>query len=81
MRLAMNWKALISTNPLVMHGAVCFTGTRIPVSVVLDNLAAGETPDLILNEYPSLSAEHIPAAMSYAAELSRERIVAIPEQG
>lgn len=76
----MDWRALISTSPQIMHGAVCFHGTRIPVSVVLDNLAAGETTETILYEYPSLRPEHIPAAMAYAAELSRERIVLVPEQ-
>jgi len=61
-----------------MHGAVCFRGTRIPVSVVLDNLAAGETTEAILAEYPTLQPEHIPAAIGYAADLARERIVPVP---
>jgi uncharacterized protein (DUF433 family) len=46
--------------------------------VVLDNLAAGETPERILDQYPSLRPEHIPAAIGYAADLARERIVPIP---
>lgn len=75
---AMDWKPYITTNPEIMHGAVCFRGTRIPVSVVLDNLAVGETPERILEQYPSLKLEHIPAAIGYAAELARERIVPIP---
>ena len=75
---AMDWKPYITTDPQIMHGAVCFRGTRIPVSVVLDNLAAGETPERILDQYPSLKREHIPAAIGYAAELARERIVPIP---
>ncbi|MFT3820597.1 MAG: DUF433 domain-containing protein [Rubrivivax sp.] len=70
----------ISTDPLVMHGTVCLRGTRIPVSVVLDNLAAGETAETILGEYPSLKPEHIPAAIAYAADLARERIVPVPAQ-
>lgn len=61
-----------------MHGAMCFRGTRIPVSVVLDNLAAGETRERILDEYPSLTSEHIAAAIGYAADLARERIVPLP---
>ena len=74
----MDWKSSITTNPEIMHGAVCFSGTRIPVSVVLDNLAAGETPERILDQYPSLKPEHIPAALGYAADLARERIVPVP---
>lgn len=74
----MDWKPYISTDPQIMHGAVCFRGTRIPVSVVLDNLAAGETLERILDQYPSLRPEHISAALGYAADLARERIVPIP---
>ena len=74
----MNWRPYITADPQVMHGAVCFRGTRVPVSVVLDNLAAGETPDRILDQYPSLRHEHIPAAIAYAADLARERILPIP---
>jgi len=47
------------------------------VSVVLDNLAAGLTPDEILKSYPSLNLEAVHAATAYAAELARERIVAL----
>ena len=74
----MDWQSHITTDPQVMHGAVCFRGTRIPVSVVLDNLAAGETPERILDQYPSLRPEFILAAIGYAADLARERIVPIP---
>lgn len=74
----MDWKLYLMSNPQIMHGMICFSGTRIPVSVVLDNLAAGETPDRILDQYPSLRPEHIPAAISYAADLARERIIPIP---
>jgi uncharacterized protein (DUF433 family) len=62
----------------VLHGAVCFGGTRVPVSVVLDSLAANETPEHILEQYPSLKSEHISAAIAYAADLARERIVPVP---
>ena len=61
-----------------MHGTVCFRGTRIPVSVVLDNLANGETLERILDQFPTLKPEHIPAAIAYAAELARERVLPVP---
>jgi uncharacterized protein (DUF433 family) len=48
------------------------------VSVVLDNLAAGVTVSEILKSYPSLTKEAIQAAIAYAAELARERVVSIP---
>ena len=48
------------------------------VSVVLDNLAAGLSSEEILSDYPSLSREAIQAAITYAAELSHERVLAFP---
>jgi uncharacterized protein (DUF433 family) len=74
----MEWKEYITADPHILHGAVCLRGTRIPVSVVLDNLAANETPERIIDQYPSLTREHISAAIAYAADLARERIIPIP---
>ena len=75
---SMDWRQHIRVDPQIMHGTACFAGTRVPVSVVLDNLAAGEPPKRILDQYPTLRPEHIPAALAYAAELARERIVPLP---
>ena len=41
----MNWQDYIVVNPSVCHGKACIRGTRIPVSVILDNLAAGLSLD------------------------------------
>lgn len=73
----MNWKERITVDPLVCHGKACIKGTRIMVSVILDNLAEGIGEKEILKSYPSLSHEDIKAAISYAAELSRERLVSL----
>ncbi len=74
----MDWRELISVNPQICHGQPCFTGTRIPVSVVLDNLAAEVTNEEILQSYPSLTERHLRAAIAYAAALAKERVVPIP---
>jgi len=74
----MRWQDYIVVDPAVCHGRACIKGTRIMVSVVLDNLAAGLSPDEILRSYPSLSREAIQAAIAYAAELTRERVVLLP---
>ena len=71
----MDWRERITVDPLVCHGKACIKGTRIMVSVILDNLAEGVTEEEILKSYPSLTSEDIKAAISYAAELSRERLV------
>jgi uncharacterized protein (DUF433 family) len=69
-----NWKDHISVDPSICHGKVCIKGTRIMVSVVLDNLAA----EAILRSYPTLKAEDIQAALWYAADLARDRVVSVP---
>ncbi len=76
--VVMDWRARVSSDPAICHGQVCIKGTRIPVSVVLDNLAAGESIATILASYPSLKPEDVHAALAYAAELARERIVDLP---
>ena len=74
----MDWKHFIGTHAEIVHGAVFFIGTRIPVSIVLDNLAGGETIEHIQENCPSLKEEHIPAALAYPADLARERIKTVP---
>lgn len=71
----MDWKKYITVDPAVHHGKACFTGTRVPVSVVLDNLAAGLGEKEILASYPSLDVNAIHAAIAYAAELAREEVL------
>jgi uncharacterized protein (DUF433 family) len=71
----MNWRDRITADANVCHGRVCIKGTRIMVAVVMDNLAAGQTVDQILADYPSLRREDVQAAMRYAAALTREQIV------
>jgi uncharacterized protein (DUF433 family) len=73
----MNWRERISVDPLVCHGKACIKGTRIMVSIILDNLAEGVGEMEILKSYPSLTLEDIKAAIAYAAELSRERLVSV----
>jgi len=72
------WQDYIVVDPQVCHGKACIKGTRIMVSVILDNLAAGLSVDDILQSYPTLTREAIQAALEYAAELARERVVSVP---
>ena len=73
----MNLFERISTDPKICHGKACIKGTRIMVSVILDNLAEGVTEDEILKSYPSLTHEDIHAAITYAAELAKERFISL----
>jgi uncharacterized protein (DUF433 family) len=74
----MIWQDFITVDPAIAHGKACIRGTRIPVAVVLANLAAGLTADDIVRSYPSLSHETIQAALAYAAELAGERVLPLP---
>jgi uncharacterized protein (DUF433 family) len=62
----------LSSKPVVRGGDICATGTRIPVTVILDNLAEGAVSEEIVASYPSLRPKHIQAALAYAAELAHE---------
>jgi len=74
----MNWQDYIITDPTICHGRACIKGTRVMVSVILDNLAAGLSVEEILKSYPSLTPKAIQAAIAYAADLARERAVLLP---
>ena len=65
-----DWREHLTSDADVCHGRVRFRGTRIPVSVILYNLAAGVSHDEILRSYPSLSRQSLGAALSYAAYLA-----------
>lgn len=74
----MNWREYIVVDPTISHGTPSIKGTRIMVSTVLDNLAAGRSLDEVIASYPSLTHEAIRAALAYAAELARERVIPLP---
>jgi len=66
------WQQHLGSDPAICGGDLCARGTRIPVTVILDNLAEGSPRDEILRSYPALRPEHIEAALAYAAELAHE---------
>lgn len=74
----MNWQEHITVDPNICHGKPCIKGTRVMVSVILDNLAEGLTPEELMHSYPSVSREAVQAAIAYAADLARERVVTLP---
>ena len=59
------WQEYITVDPAVSHGQACIRGTRIPVAVVLDNLAAGVSEAEILQSYPALTTDALRAAHLY----------------
>ena len=75
----MNWQEYISVDPSICHGKACVTGTRVMVTVILDSLAEGLGVDEIIDHYPSVSREAVRAALLYAAELAKERVLPLSE--
>ena len=73
-----SWIERISVSPAVCHGKACVRGTRIMVSVILDNIAARVARADILASYPSLKHQDIDAVLAYAAELVREGTMELP---
>ena len=74
----MDWRDRISVDPAVCHGQACIAGTRVLVSVILDNVAAGLEVSEILESYASIERDDILAAIACAAEVMRERQIGLP---
>lgn len=67
----------ISVDPAVCFGQPCIRGTRVWVSLILENLADGLSESELLAAYPQLKPADIKAALAYAAEATREQIVSL----
>ena len=65
----------ISSDPTICHGKPRIKGTRIPIFVILDSLAAGMTHNEIIEEYPPLTEEDIQATLAYAARVTQQEEV------
>jgi uncharacterized protein (DUF433 family) len=68
----------ISIDPAVCFGKPCIKGTRIWVSLILDQLAGGVSERDLLTNYPQLSHEDVLAAIAYGAEAARQNIIPVP---
>jgi len=64
------WKHYIAIDPEILRGKPGVKGTRIPVSLVLGYLAAGQNADQIIAEFPDLTRDQIAACLDYARALS-----------
>ncbi|MEX2291204.1 MAG: DUF433 domain-containing protein [Mycobacteriales bacterium] len=71
----------ICVNPGRMQGLPCIRGTRITVSAVLGQLAAGRTVEQVIGDYPQLKPSDVYAALEYAAAYTREREVPLTAAG
>lgn len=63
----MDYRHLITTDPGILGGQPVLKGTRVTLNTVLSSLAEGATVDEILNDFPTLTEEHVRAAIAFAA--------------
>lgn len=73
-----SWKAGIECNPSILRGKPCFKGTRIPVALILGSLAAGQSNERIIAEFPDLTADDIAGALDFARDLADFEAVTLP---
>ncbi len=64
----MSWEDVVSRNPKVMNGALVFKGRRVPVEILIQHLAAGDTLDDFLDGFPSVSRGQAVTYLELAAE-------------
>jgi uncharacterized protein (DUF433 family) len=68
--MPVDWKHYIASDPEILRGKPRLKGTRIPVGLVLGYLAAGQTAEDIITEFPDLTRDQIAACLDYARELA-----------
>ena len=73
----MKWKDHLSSDPKICGGQICIKGTRIMISVILDNIAEGNSIKEILDDYPTLTENDIYAVVKYASLVVKDEIIVI----
>lgn len=68
----------ITSNPRVCGGQPCVRGLRIPVALVLRHLAAGQSPEQVVAEFPELEVEDVRDCLRYASWLASGRSIDLP---
>ena len=76
MRTEINKYIVVDSD--ICHGKLTFKGTRIMVYLVLEMLEDGASVQEILEAYPSLTKEHVKAALHYVAQITEGTIALIP---
>lgn len=68
-------RQLIQSNPKIMMGKPVVAGTRITVELIWEKLAAGESIEQLLDEYPTLTRDSVDAALDFAAQAMKAEVV------
>ena len=74
----MNWRDYLTADPSVLFGKLVVKETRIPVDLLLEKMAAGNSFDDLLKAYPRLTKETLQACLLFAADTAKhEKVVAV----
>ena len=68
--MPVDWKDYIASDHEILRGRPRLKGTRTPVSLILGYLAAGQTAEQIIGEFPDLTGDQIAACLDYARDLA-----------
>ncbi|MDE0685073.1 MAG: DUF433 domain-containing protein [Candidatus Poribacteria bacterium] len=70
----MKKEQIVSRNPKVMNGTLVFTGTRVPVEILIQHLTAGDSLNKFLNDFPTVSQEQAVAYLEMTLEVADARV-------
>ena len=67
----------IVSDPAICSGEPCIRDTRIPVHIILSHLAAGDSVETVIKNFPRITKEDVQACLEYAAFLATEKAVPV----
>ncbi len=70
----MKKEQIVSQDPHVMSGALVFAGTRVPVEILIQHLVAGDSLDVFLADFPTVSREQAVAYLKMMLEFTHARV-------
>lgn len=74
----MNWRDFLTADPAILFGKLVVKGTRIPVDLLLEKMAAGNSFDDLLKAYPRLTKEMLQACLLFAADNAKhEKVLSV----
>lgn len=73
--MSVNWEKHIMSHPDILFGKPVIKGTRIPVDLILEKLAAGDKIEDILVAYPNISRDDIASCLLFAADTIKNEVV------
>ena len=76
--MQLHWQDRITADPKIMFGKPVILGTRIPVELILEKLANGETTEQLLQAYPRIAADDIAACLFFAHHSVKNDILYSP---